>query len=73
MSKWEAIDKLHSEFVSKLKEERLRQNLSQEKLAEKAGISRRAIGMIEAGEIKPTLYNCFRICSALGVNFREMI
>jgi DNA-binding XRE family transcriptional regulator len=61
MSKWGAIDKLHSEFVSKLKEER------------NAGMSRRAIGMIESGEIKPTLYNCFRICDALGFEVKKLL
>lgn len=41
--------------------------ISQEKLAEKAGVHRTYIGMIERGEKNITLSNIEKIASALGV------
>jgi transcriptional regulator with XRE-family HTH domain len=67
MSKWKHIDKQHSDIIANIKSERIKQGLSQEKLAEKSGLSIRAIGMIESGERKPTLYNYLRICDALEI------
>ena len=42
--------------------------LSQEKLAERAGVHRTYIGMIERGEKNITLSNIEKIASALGVS-----
>lgn len=64
---------VHDKIIAALKEERLKAGLSHEKLAELAKISRRAIGMIEAGERKPTLFTCLRICNALNIDFKDTI
>ncbi len=40
--------------------------LSQAQLAEKVGVSRQTINMIESGEYNPTLALCIRICRELG-------
>lgn len=72
MSKWEHIDRQHSKIIQKLKAERTKQGLSQEKLAEKSGLSIRAVGMIESGERKPTLYNILRICDAMEIKLGKM-
>jgi len=59
-------------FGEKIREERLRQNLSQEKLATKAGVHRTYIGMIERAEKNITLENIERIAKALGLNLNDV-
>jgi transcriptional regulator with XRE-family HTH domain len=44
-------------FGQRVREERLKQNLSQESLAEKAGVHRTYIGMIERAEKNISLTN----------------
>lgn len=60
------------QFGNKIREERRKQHLSQEKLAEKAGLHRTYIGMIERAEKNITLENIHRICKALGLNLSEL-
>ena len=55
------------EFGKRVREERLNQNLSQEILAEKAGVHRTYIGMIERAEKNITLININKIANALNV------
>lgn len=55
------------EFGKRVREERLKQNLSQEILAEKAGVHRTYIGMIERAEKNITLININKIANALNV------
>ena len=47
-------------------------NLSQEQLAELAGVHRTYIGMIERAEKNITLYNIERIAKALEVNIKDL-
>lgn len=54
-------------FGQKIRQERLKQRLSQEQLAEKAELHRTYIGMIERGEKNITLNNISKISSALGI------
>ena len=56
------------QFGKKVKEERRKQRLSQEQLAEKAGLHRTYIGMIERAEKNITLENIYKICKALDLN-----
>jgi len=55
---------------------RIEQKLSQEQLANKAGVHRTYIGMIERGEKNITLENISKICDGLGLSienlFREL-
>jgi transcriptional regulator with XRE-family HTH domain len=48
-------------FGQKIRQERLKQNLSQEELAEKANLHRTYIGMIERAEKNITLINIEKI------------
>jgi transcriptional regulator with XRE-family HTH domain len=54
-------------FAANVRERRLALNLSQEELAERAGVHRTYIGMLERGEKNVTIYNIERIAGALGV------
>lgn len=47
-------------------------DLSQEQLAQKVGVTRQTIGMIEAGKYNPTLHLCIAICKALGKTLDEL-
>lgn len=55
--------------------QRYRKNLqlSQEKLAELAGVHRTYIGMIERAEKNITLCNMEKIAKALGVEIKELL
>jgi len=59
------------EFGKKVREERLKQGFSQEELAEKAGVHRTYIGMIERGEKNITLENIEKICKSLNISIGE--
>lgn len=59
-------------FGQKVRNERLRQSLSQEQLADKAGLHRTYIGMIERAEKNITLLNIQKIANALRINIRDL-
>jgi transcriptional regulator with XRE-family HTH domain len=59
-------------FGNKVREERLKQNLSQEKLAELAGVHRTYIGMIERAEKNITLLNIEKIAKALDLEIKDL-
>ena len=56
----------------KMKFRRIELNMSQTELAEKAGVTRQTIGLIEAGEFNPTIKLCCAICKALGVTLNDL-
>jgi transcriptional regulator with XRE-family HTH domain len=60
-------------FGERVREERLKQNLSQEELASRAGVHRTYIGMIERAEKNITLENIEKIAKALGMKPSELI
>lgn len=59
-------------FGKKVREIRIKQNLSQEKLATKAGVHRTYIGMIERAEKNITLENIEKVAKALGLSVKEL-
>ena len=61
------------EFGQRVREERVRRNLSQEELAEKAGVHRTYIGMIERAEKNITLRNIQKIAQAFGVSIAFLL
>ena len=62
-----------TKFGDKVREERTKQNISQEKLAERAGVHRTYIGMIERGEKNITLENIEKISKALGISLDKLM
>ncbi len=56
----------------RLKIARIEKDLSQEQLAEKLGVTRQTIGLIESGSYNPTLKLCVAICKALDKTLDEL-
>lgn len=59
-------------FGNKIRNERKKQGMSQEKLAELSGLHRTYIGMIERAEKNITLSNIEKIALALGLKIRDL-
>ncbi len=56
----------------RIKLARVECDISQEQLAEKVGVTRQTIGMIEAGNYNPSLRLCIAICTALGKTLNDL-
>lgn len=56
----------------RMKMARVECELSQEQLAEKVGVTRQTIGLIEAGKFNPSLQLCVSICRVLGRTLDEL-
>lgn len=61
------------QFGKKVRDERLKQDISQERLGELAKVHRTYIGMIERAEKNITLTNMEKISRALGKKVSEMV
>lgn len=51
---------------------RIECDLTQEQLAEKVGVARQTIGLIEAGNYNPSISLCIEICKALNKSLDEL-
>jgi len=60
-------------FGNKVREERIKLGLSQEALANRAGVHRTYIGMIERAEKNITLENIEKIAKALGISLEKLM
>lgn len=60
-------------FGQRLRDRRLELGLSQEALAEAAGLHRNYVGSVERGERNIALVNILRIAGALGVDPAELV
>lgn len=60
-------------FGQRVREVRKAKGISQEKLAELAGIGRSYMGNIERGENNITLKKVYEICDALNVEIKHMV
>lgn len=67
------IDNLPKQFGDKVRKERARLGLSQEKLALSTGLDRTYISGIERGRRNPSLKNIGRIASALKLSISELL
>jgi putative transcriptional regulator len=55
-----------------LKVARVQVNLTQQQLAEKVGVTRQTISLIEKGKYNPTLKLCLEICYAVDKTLDEI-
>ncbi len=55
-----------------IKSERLRKNISQERLAELTNISRNSVSLIETGKINPTVLKVLDIAGVLGTDLNAL-
>lgn len=60
-------------FGNNVQRIRKNQNISQEKLAEYAGLHRTYVGMVERHERNITLVNADKIAKALNVSIEELV
>lgn len=56
----------------KLKAARAERDMTQQALAEAAGVSRQTVNAIEKGEYNPTIRLCLTICHVLGKTLDEL-
>ena len=56
----------------KLKIARTEGDMSQEDLANRVGVTRQTIGLIESGNYNPTLKLCIEICKALNKTLNDL-
>ncbi len=61
------------QFGKKVREERTRKGLSQERLGELAKVHRTYIGMIERAEKNITITNMEKIARALGLKVNDLV
>jgi len=59
--------------LTRLKEVRLKQDMSQQALAEKTGLSLSTISNYETGKFKPTLNNAKIVAKALHVKPEDLV
>jgi len=64
--------KLKKIFSNNVRKYRIKQNLSQEELAEKAGVHRTYIGSVERGERNITINVMEKICVALEIPITDL-
>lgn len=56
----------------KMKAARAEKDLSQGELAEKIGVSRQTIGLMESGKYNPSLQLCLAVCHALSKTLDQL-
>lgn len=56
----------------RMKMARVEYDLTQEQLAEKVGVTRQTIGLIEAGNYNPSISLCIAICKALNKSLDDL-
>lgn len=59
-------------MVSKVKLARIEAGLTQQQLAERVGVTRQTIGLIEKGEYNPSLNLCLEICYTVNKTLDQL-
>jgi len=66
------VDEINKKVGLKIKLERVKRGLSQEKLGELSGLSKNSIGAIERGETSTTVSNLTKIAKVFGFTVSEL-
>lgn len=61
------------EFGNKVKQYRIAQGLTQQELADKSGLHKNYIGMVERGERNPSLKNIETLALTFGISISELM
>lgn len=72
MKKTEIIKK-ERKVAEKIKDLRIERGMSQNALADKAGIDRKTVNRIENNHFSPNLNTLFRLCDTLSVKPAELL
>lgn len=67
------MSSIFKSFGNRVRQERLKRKLSQEKFAELIGLHRTYIGMVERGEKNITLKNIEKIAEALKISLDKLM
>lgn len=59
-------------IINRIREARVRQGFSQQDLANRIGVSRQTVNLIEGGKYNPSLKICKGMCSALNSNLNDI-
>lgn len=73
MAKSTLPGKINSLIARSLRDERLKQNVSLNVLASRAGLSRQMVSYVEQELRKPTLDTLLRICEVLEIRVEDLI
>ena len=66
-------DEFTKKIARRIKETREKKSISQEELADKAGLYRTYIGHLENARYSPSSYVLYRVASALGIKVSSLI
>ena len=61
-----------NEIRNRVKISRIEKDLTQEELAERIGVTRQTIGLIEKGSYNPTISLCLKMCKVLEKSLDEL-
>jgi putative transcriptional regulator len=64
---------LLKQLAEKIKSRRLQLNLSQEALADKSGLDRTYISLVERAKRNPSYLSLIKICDGLEIHIRELL
>jgi transcriptional regulator with XRE-family HTH domain len=66
-------EQMVSRLITQLKTQRKKEGLSYEQLAERAGIHRTTISLIEREKQIPTILTCKKLANALEISLTELV
>ena len=69
----EKEQQLLKQLAEKIKSKRLELNLSQEGLADKCGLDRTYISLIERSKRNPSYLSLIKLCDGLEINIKELL
>jgi len=67
------VTKVISQLVLCMKELRLKQGLSHDTLAERSGLTRQSISLIENGLRVPSIASCLKVAKGLGIPLQKLL